>query len=756
VDLFPEPLRIALVGNCIPRQCGIATFTHDLFEAVSRSSPGSRCTIVAVNDRPAGYAYPPSVRMQIRQNDRSSHAAAAHRLNGAGTDAVCLQHEFGIYGGPAGGFVVDLLERLEMPVITTLHTVLCDPNPDQRRVMEAIIRLSHSVVVMTATGADILAATHPRSAGKTTVIPHGIPETRLPERDSAKQDLGLGTGPVMLTFGLLGPGKGIEHGIAAMPEILLRHPETTYLVAGATHPHLLEREGETYRRHLEEKAQALGVKDSVRFANHFLSPEEIERMIAAADIYLTPYPNESQVTSGTLARVFGAGKVVVSTPYWHAAELLRDGRGALVPFRDPAAIASAVNELLDDPQRMRRIEMRAVHDSRGSLWSHVGGKYLALLARASREAAPTNSRPTAETNPAHGLPRPCLDHVRRLTDETGILQHAVHNVPNYHEGYCTDDNARALILCALLHDADADPAETHTESLQSRYLAFLAAAYHPANGRFRNFMDHSRRWMETAGSEDSHGRALWALGTGAARCDNDNHRGLCAELMLRALPATNTFTSPRAWAFTLIGIGECLDHGISDTILTDLSNELTRRLLTLWSRNARGKWLWFEDSATYENARLCQALIRSSTHGHGNAALEAGLESLDWLANHQRSTTGNFRPIGSNGFLHRNGFRAHFDQQPVEAQAMVAACTEAWRHTGEKRWLTEARRAWRWFAGENDLGIPLLDAASGTCFDGLHEDRANHNRGAESTLAAQIALTEMTLARTATQTSTPP
>lgn len=750
MNLFAQSRRIAFLGDYVPRRCGIATFTHHLCEAVAAQDPDAKCIVVAVNDRPEGYDYPRRVRFEIDQKDPDSYLAAADELNASRADVLCVQHEFGIYGGPAGSHLLTLLRHLRMPVVTTLHTVLERPDPAQRHVMDELVKLSDRLVVMAHMGGDILRGVYQVPDSKVDVIPHGIPDVPLAGTESFKKQFGMEGKTVLLTFGLLGPGKGIEHAIGALPEIIRLHPRVVYLVLGATHPNLLAREGEKYRTSLEHLAEDLGVGDHVVFYNRFVSNDDLANFIGAADIYLTPYLNEAQITSGALARVFGAGKVVVSTPYWHASEILADGRGVLVPFRDAGAIAGAVCGLLGDPERMERIRRQAHEASRSTIWPAVARRYLESFdrARAGYRAAAENVllKWDHATRPGR-LPRVRLDHVARMTDGTGMMQHAIYNVPNYHEGYCTDDNARAFILCCLLEDAAVPAPRENPDALASRYLAFLAAAFHEDTGRFRNFMTHGRRWLEEVGSEDSHGRALWAAGCGASRPHNEGHRRLSAHLFERGLPVTAHFTSPRAWAFTLLGIHEYerAHPGLAET--RRIRDLLVRKMLGCWRDCADGDWRWFETRATYDNARLSQALIQGGHAIPHAEALEVGLESLRWLADRQRAPGGHFRPIGSDGFHEQNGQRADFDQQPVEAQAMVSACLDAFRATRDPHWWREARRAFEWFLGRNDLGLPLHDPASGGCRDGLHHNRANENQGAESTLAYQIALAEMTAAQ---------
>lgn len=741
--------RIAFLGGYPPRLCGIATFTHDLCEAVATAAPEAHCFAGAVNDRLDAYPYPPRVRFELDEKDLDSYRRAADFLNFDNADVLCVQHEFGIFGGPAGSHLLALLKEVRMPVVTTLHTLLQDPNTAQRKVMEDLIRRSDRLVVMVRKGADILRETYGVPDAKVDLIPHGIPDLPFIDSSFYKAKLGVEGRAVLLTFGLLGPGKGIENAIEALPEIVKRHPDVVYLVLGATHPHLVARDGESYRLGLERLAEARGVKDHVIFYNRFVSLDDLKEFIGATDIYLTPYRNEAQITSGTLAYVFGAGKAVVSTPYLHARELLADGRGILVPFQDAPAIAEGVCTFLGDPVRLERTRATAYQIGREMIWPAVARRYLESFRRAGadRKAAPRKAFAgwTLASRP-YDLPPLRLDHIVRMTDGTGIFQHALFNVPNFHEGYCTDDNARALILCILLEELRGRPPEELLDRQATTYLAFLSSALNRETRRFRNFMSHARHWLEEAGSEDCHARALWALGTAAGRSRNEGHRRLSALLLEQGLPAVESFTSPRAWAFTVLGLHEFLGRFPGHPRVTEACGVLTGKLVALWQACATKDWPWFEPIASYDNARLCQALLVSGQRMPHPPALEVGLQSLRWLVSLQTTQAGHFRPIGSNGFCERGGARADFDQQPVEAQAMVSACLEAFRATRDPTWSKEAKRAFEWFLGRNDLDQPLYDSGSGGCSDGLHPDRVSENQGAESTLAFHLSLAEMNFA----------
>jgi glycosyltransferase involved in cell wall biosynthesis len=744
--LKSEIRRIAFVGDYLPRKCGIATFTHDMCASVAGRFPDAECFVVPVNDRPEGYDYPPEVRFEINEQDLESYLRAADYLNFANTDVVCLQHEYGIYGGVAGSHILGLLRDLRMPVVTTLHTVLREPDSDQRRVLTELATLSARVVVMTERARTFLREIYGVPGAKIDLIAHGIPDTPFVDPNPYKEQFGVEGRLVALTFGLLSPNKGIEHMLRAVPEVLDSFPDFVYIVLGATHPELVRQQGERYRLSLERLARDLGIRKHVIFYNRFVELNELTDFIRAADVYVTPYLNPAQITSGTLAYSFGCGKAIVSTPYWHAEELLADGRGVLVPFADPGALAREICGLLrDEPRRMVMCE-QAYRLGREMIWEQSARLYMesfqqTRLGRQDQPFKPLAVRTLAEQQAE--LPDWRLDHLSRLTDATGMLQHATHTIPNFAEGYCTDDNARALLLTVLLENLGQGGPQVHR--LATTYAAFLQAAFDHQHGRFRNFLGFDRRWLEEIGSEDSHGRALWALGTCVGRSRRPDLPSWAAAHFELALPAVLETTSPRAWAFGLLGIREYLRRLGGDRLAAQARDTLTARLIDLYDRTATPDWPWFEEILSYDIARLPQALIASASESGNSRALEVGLHTLGWLVMVQTAPPKHFRAIGCNGFYRKGHERARFDQQPIEANATVSACLEAYRATQNPDWINEARSAFEWFLGRNDLGQDLYDPATGGCCDGLQEDRINRNQGAESTLAFLLSLAEMNL-----------
>jgi glycosyltransferase involved in cell wall biosynthesis len=682
------------------------------------------------------------------EGDPSSYDAAADFLNFSNVDLVCLQHEYGIFGGPAGSHILRLLRRLKMPVVTTLHTVLREPDAMQRVVMDEIGVLSDRLIVMSEHSSQLLQEVFSVPEEKIDVIPHGVPDLPFGDPNYYKDSSGTEGRAVLLTFGLLSPNKGIERVIEALPRIVAEHPEAVYMVVGATHPHIRRREGDQYRLQLQALARKLGVERNVIFHNRFVSPEEMAQFVGSADIYITPYRFKAQAVSGTLAYALGAGKAIISTPYWHAAELLAEGRGVLVPFEDSNAVAAAAIELLDNEVARHAMRKRAYLYARDTVWNKVAESYMSTFVRARSDRMQVPRIAFSDLNAERTLDRlPSfkLDHLYRMTDHTGLLQHAVFSVPNYGEGYATDDNARALIVAVLMEELGMT-ALTESANLASRYLAFLWHAFNPATGRFRNFLSYERQWLEATGSEDSHGRALWGLGTVLGRSTSAGLRGTAGRLFESALPAILSFRSPRAMAFSALGLQEYLSGFPGDRAAMQTMDELSHRLLDIYASNHSTGWHWFEDVLAYSNARLPQALIACAVRTSDKAMLASGLESLDWVVTMQRcETKGHFVPIGSQGFHRKGGEKARFDQQPVEAGATVSACLQAFRATIDDRWLKEAWSAFNWFLGDNDLQIVLYDSSTGGCRDGLHPDRVNENQGAESTLSFLMALLEMRL-----------
>src|SRR3569623_21724 len=722
--------HLALIGNFLPRKCGLATYTPDTFTALTDRFPAMKIDVYAMDDHPGSYDYPPAVTCAIPDLERRAYIEAARASEASGAQAVWLQHEYGIFGGPAGEHILALLDRISLPLIVTLHTVLETPDPDQRRVMEALLRRAARVVVMAERGREILQRVYSANPRTTLTIPHGVPDRALLDTAAFKHRFGWEGRKTILTFGLLAPGKGIETMIEAMPAIVAKNDDALYVVLGATHPNLVAHEGEAYRERLQAQAETLGVADHVVFVDAFVEYEDLLDYLQAADIYATPYTNPAQITSGTLSYAVGLGKAVVSTPYVHASEILADGHGVLVDFRDSAGFARAINTLLGDDEARRALSERAYARGRTMIWSRLAAAAMTELA-AMVAAKPHRIAPP----PSYRALAPDFAAVERMSDATGMFQHAILSVPDRRHGYCIDDNARALMLAARLPDMD----EALRDKWMTVYAAFVQYAWNAATRRFRYFMNFDRTWCEDTGSEDSNGRALWALGVTARDASLAKHREWARRLFDETASLALALGSPRSHAIAMLGAsamrGAHPGHPLAMHILTRFSAELVKLL----ERARRPEWRWFEIVPAYDNARLPEALIRAGMALSRQDLIDCGIAALDWIAAQQPAPAGRIRAVGTESFGRPYADPLPFDQQPLEAQATIDACEAAFEATGDARWINEAMRAYRWYLGRNDHDLPLATAQDGGCFDGLTPVGLNRNQGAESILALQLA-----------------
>ena len=723
--------RVALIGNFLPRQCGLATFTTDVFKAMRDRFPDIQVDVYAMDDHPGRYDYPPEVTGSIPQENLSAYVDTARLIDESGAQAIWVQHEYGIYGGAAGEHILTLLDRTTLPVIVTLHTVLEKPSADERRVLEGLLRRASKIVVMAERGREILARVYGASGRQIVMIPHGVPDRPFVDPDTMKDRFGWSGRDVVLTFGLLAPGKGIETIIEAMPAVTAQRPEALYVVLGATHPNLVAHEGEKYRESLKALAAEKGVADNVQFIDAFVEHDELIEYLEAADVYATPYLNPAQITSGTLSYAVGVGKPVVSTPYVHATEILADGHGVLVPFRDDAAFAREIGGLLSNARDRKRLAERAYARGRTMIWPRLAEAMLAetevsVAAQPLRLAKPV-ARPVVLT--------PDLSAVERMSDATGMLQHSIYSVPDRRHGYCIDDNARALMLMSAIPDLDDERRDKWT----TIYASFVQYAWNPDERRFRNFMNFDRTWCEDVGSEDSNGRAIWALGVTARDAKDAKHRDWAMRFYDEVASLAFDLGSLRAQAFAMLGAAAMLEarpgHDLSLSILQRFPDDH----LALLAEARRPEWQWFEIVLAYDNARLPEALIRAGAALGRDDLVECGLATLDWIVSKQTSPEGAFRAVGTETFHRPYAQPLQFDQQPLEAQATVDACLAAHAATGDDKWAREAEKAYAWYLGGNDLGLPLATVADGGCFDGLMPTGLNRNQGAESILALQLA-----------------
>lgn len=726
----PRTRHIALIGNFLPRQCGIATYTTDTYAALTDRFDDLTVDVYAMNDRPQGYDYPDAVTGTIAQDDRMAYLATARDIEASGAEAVWVQHEYGIFGGPAGDHILALLDRLSLPVIVTLHTVLDQPNDDQRRVMDGLLQRAAKVIVMAEIGREILVRVYGANPKSIMMIPHGVPDRDLVDPDSMKPQFDWAGRKVLLTFGLLAPNKGIESVISAMPAVVAANPDALYVVLGATHPNLVAHEGEAYRDRLKALAADLGVADHVRFLNGFFAHDELLDRLQAADLYVTPYTNPQQITSGTLSYAVGVGKAVVSTPYIHASEILADGHGVLVDFGDVAGFAREISRLLYDDGDRAEVSRRAYARGRTMIWPRLAETSMAAI------DATVAARPR-RIKSAVPLPvlEPNIAAVERMSDATGMFQHAILSVPDRRHGYCIDDNVRALMLMSAVPELDTDL----RDKWMTTYAAFVQYAWNPDTRRYRNFMNFDRTWCEAVGSEDSNGRTIWALGVTAKRAGLAKHRDWALRLFDETASIAFDLISPRAQAFAMLGAAAILGAHPGHQLARNILERFSADLLALLEEARRPEWEWFEIVLAYDNARLPEALIRAGMSLDRDDLLNAGLTTLDWIVAHQTSPEGRFRAVGTESFGRVYEAPLAFDQQPLEAQATIDACAAAFKATGDTKWRDEAERAYRWYLGQNDLDLPLATTQDGGCFDGLMPNGLNRNQGAESILALQLA-----------------
>ena len=723
--------RLALIGNFLPRKCGLATFTTDCYQALRQRFPDIAVDVYAMDDHPGRYDYPPAVTAAIAQDDLSAYVDAARAIEVSGAQAIWVQHEYGIFGGSAGDHLLALLDRTTLPVIVTLHTILARPSPEERRVMEGLLARSARIVVMAERGREILRRVYAANPRQIAMIPHGVPDRALVDPDTMKERFGWQGREVVLTFGLLAPNKGVETIIAALPAIKERHPDLLYVVLGATHPNLVARHGEAYRESLLALAEEKGVADNVQFIDEFVDYEPLIDYLQAADIYATPYLNPAQITSGTLSYAIGVGKPVIATPYVHATEILADGHGVLVPFKDVDAFAREIDALLSSDRDRKRLSERAYARGRTMIWPR-----LAEATMVEVEAIVAAQPKRLQRHPAHPATLvPDIAAVERMSDATGMLQHSIFSIPDRRHGYCIDDNARALMLMMAMPDLNPVQRDKWT----TIYASFVQYAWNPDLRRFRNFMGFDRTWCEEAGSEDSNGRTLWALGVTARDARDRKHRDWARMMWDATASLAFELGSLRAQSFAMLGAAAMLEALPGHELAREILGRFPDVHKAMLAETRRPEWEWFEIVLAYDNARLPQALIRAGQVLERPDLIEVGLQTLEWIVSKQTSPQGRFRAVGTESFNRPYGEPLKFDQQPLEAQATVDACVAALEATGDAKWLAEAQRAYGWFLGDNDLDLPLATTADGGCFDGLMPAGLNRNQGAESILALQLA-----------------
>lgn len=739
-----KSFNVSFISSYLPRRCGIATFTNDLITSFRKidSENGINGSITALNDIPEGYKYNKDVKFEIRDKNINDYKEAAYFLNLSENRVINLQHEFGLYGGEAGAHILNLLENLKKPVVTTLHTVLSKPNDDQLKVVRELGRLSSYLVVQSNKAFNILTGVYAVPANKIVTIPHGAHDVPFIDTEYYKDKFKLEGKKVILTFGLLGPGKGIEDVINSLSIVLKTNPDFTYIVLGATHPNVKRHSGESYRLSLENLVKKNNLENNVLFINRFVDTEELLEFILMSDIYIAPYHNLQQITSGTLTYAVASGKAVISTNFWHAEELLAGEKGILYNPGDIDALAKSIKELLDDDIKRNKLRRNAYEAGRMFTWDKVAGEYYKIFQKSSNEYSfTTNSLIQQKYKLMPSLPEVNLKHLRNLTDTTGILQHSVFSVPNRNEGYCIDDNSRALLVAIMNKYLFQDEV---SEPLIQTYLAFIYHAYNKKTGLFSNFMSYDRKWLDSSGSEDSNGRTIFVLGYMIKNTEDYSHLGLCKYLFDSTIKNMKKFYSIRAVSHIVMGCIFYLHRFSGARDVKSISLKLLEKLHEAFIGNSTDEWKWFEKSLTYDNARIPQALLMGGLYFKNSNYLYTGLESLSWMYEILYNKNKNHLSlIGNDGWLFEKKKKAKFDQQSIEIPSIIDACYQAYLVTEDHEWINKMSLAFSWFLGNNDRQESLLDFVTGGCYDGLASGSMNQNQGAESTLSWLLSLHRM-------------
>ncbi|WP_439183827.1 glycosyltransferase family 4 protein [Carboxylicivirga taeanensis] len=724
-------MKAAIIGTYPPRECGIGTFTHHLYESIIKANRDNHVSIIALNSSDKLLSYPNEVEQVIRQDYQRDYIDAAKFINHSGTDICILQHEFGIFGGKNGVYILPLIHRLKIPLIVTLHTILNTPSYSEKLILQEICKKACKIVVMTQKAIDFLVSIYDVPKDKIELIEHGVPEYKL-NHFKAKSALKLQDKNIILTFGFLGRNKGIDVAIKALPKVIERHPDSVYFVLGKTHPNVLRYSGEEYLIYLRQLVKTLGLENHVVIPHKYMSQDELFMYLYASDIYITPYNNEAQITSGTLSYAVGVGSGVISTPYWHAVELLANNRGLLFDFGNSEQLGDILNNLLEHPEELNALRKNAGEYGKEITWPITGVKYSKLLVQVIHECIKEDD---ASEQPFDLLMVPAfsLKHIKRLTDDTGIIQHAKYGIPNLKHGYCLDDNARALLMALM----------TYTQKKSKKALnlchVYLSYIHYMQNedGSFRNLLSFNRNYIDNVGSEDSFGRTIWALGYLMANAPNDSYYQVSYSLFFKAVPVFEELKSIRSIANTIIGISHYLSNSPDNDSMVAVLRRLAYKLVAHYDNNKSADWSWFEESLTYDNAMLPLALLHAAERLNDERIRSVAFSSMNFLVRHTLSD-GYLSLIGNDGWFNKDGSKAMFSQQPVDALAMILMFHQAYSLTKNKEYLSKLFTSFMWFLGENDLRMRLYDFETHGCCDGLERDGINRNQGAESTLAYLI------------------
>jgi len=727
-------MKAAFIGTYPPRECGIGTFTNNLFKSMTINShiiDKKESYIVALNDNELTYQYPEEVKFMIRQEHQRDYLKASKFINLSSAEICILQHEFGIFGGQSGMYILPLLHRIEIPLIVTLHTVLKTPSYNEKAVLQEICKMANKVVVMSHKAIEFLVNIYDVPADKIALIEHGVPDIHFnPEK--SKKELKIENKKVILTFGFVGRNKGIETVIKALPKVVEKHPDVIYIVLGKTHPNVLRQSGEEYRIFLMRLVKNLKLEDHVLFLNNFVDEQQLFKYLYASDLYITPYLNEAQITSGTLSYAVGIGSAVISTPYWHASELLADGRGKLFDFNDVEGLSSLLLELFDNPKMLNEMKSKASEYGRKITWPKTGERYNDLAKKILKESLQKVKKEELEIDLLI-LPEFSLAHINRLTDDTGIIQHAKFGIPNLKEGYCLDDNARALLMVLMTYKQTKNKQALELLPIYLSYIHYMQNA----DGTFKNFLSFSRNFLDKVGSEDSFGRTIWALGYLLANAPNDAYYQTGKVIFFNAVSNFEKLKSIRSIANTMIGVSYYLKSNPSDNSMKELLQNMADTLIGHYEMNKTDNWKWFESLLAYDNGILPLALLHAAEILNNDKITRVAMESMNFIA--ENTLKENYLSIiGNEKWYSKDKERSVFAQQPVDAMAMVLMFHQAYHLTKNKEYINKLYTSFLWFLGENDLRMSLYDYETKGCCDGFESYGINRNQGAESSLAYLI------------------
>lgn len=727
----PPRQSIAYLTTFPPRECGIANFCFDLISALDKSySRVLDAKIIAINPEPEQkFKYSKKVIFQINQNSISDYRLAAKLINASpDISLVVIQHEFGIFGGNYGSFLLDFLEELKKPSIIIFHTILPGPKPLRLETVKNLAAKTSQIVVMTNLSKQILREQYQIPEEKITIIPHGIHPVVFTSGENAKHKLKIIQSPVISTFGLISRGKGLEYILDALPAVIKKYPNLLYLIIGKTHPSVVKEEGESYRKLLENKVQSLRLTNNVKFINQYLKLPTLLNYLLATDIYIASSLDSNQAVSGTFSYAAGAGRPIIATAFAQARAELEPGMGILVDFKNPGAYADAILNLLDNPEKLRQMGKNCYFKTRKIIWPNIAIAYAKLFAQ---------FLPALDDSQIH-LPSIKLDHLAKLTDDFGIFQFAELDTPNPVFGYTLDDNARALLV-AIAYFEKTKAAQAL--KLTKIYLNFFEHTFLP-NNHFQNYFNRDRLPNDEANQldnlEETNARALNALvQTMLSEFLPREMRNKAKSLYKKRISAGTDFTYPRSMAIYLEALYSLSKSPDNADILKEV-DFYCKKLLALFKKNSSGDWQWFEKNLTYSNSALSKALLLGFAVTKNPEYFQVGKTSLDFLIRHT-FIKNVYMPIGQNGWYKQSGERAFFDQQPEDVAAMVRALQFMYFLTKDDYYKKLMHKAFNWFLGENILGQFVYDATSGGCYDGLGEKNINLNQGAESTILYLLA-----------------